>query len=355
MNTWTLDNLLKYLVKNDGSDLHLTVGAKPRIRVSGILRDITGSEVLVSREVEQLVFPILDTRERAIVNSTGQYDLAYFIRGLGRFRVNIFRQKGDVTAVFRLLNDKSINIRELGIPQKILNLYQERRGMVLVVGPTGSGKTTTLTGLISLINAELPKHILTLEDPVEYLHWHDKSIVNQREIGSDCDTFANGLRAALREDPDVILVGEIRDGETAEIALTAAETGHLLLSTLHTLGSAETLNRLVNMFPADKINQARLQIADTLLAVVSQQLLPRKDGGRIVAFETLFVSNTVKDLIRDNDTKGIREYMTSEEGIEDGCITMDNSILKLYNTGLITGETAISYALNRKEMQKYIR
>ena len=227
--------------------------------------------------------------------------------------------------------------------------------MILIVGPTGSGKSTTLASFLNIINKNLYKHIITLEDPIEYLHWHSRSIINQREIGTDCDTFAGGLRAALREDPDVILIGEMRDLETTEIALASAETGHLVCSTLHTLGASDTVNRIIDMYPERQHNQVRSQLASILEAVVSQQLLPRADKkGYIVAYEILFKNKTIQKMIRDKDIDGLQGYLKTEEARSEGMIAMDDVIMSHYKKGLITRETALDYAFDRKEMQKRI-
>lgn len=358
-----LNTMLNFLIEKGGSDLHLSVGTKPRVRIHGDLVDIPGFEVLPSGALEGMLPDLIDLNSRTEINTGGQYDFAHRHRRKGadgkqqlvRFRVNIFRERGDVSGVFRIINDELADYSKLGIPQSILDLYNEKRGMVLVVGPTGSGKSTTLASLLNVIRTSLPEHILTLEDPIEYTLWSDKALVNQREMGVDCSSFADGLRAALREDPDVILVGEIRDLETAQIALSAAETGHLLLSTLHTLGSVETVNRLVSMFPSDQMAMARLQIADTLLAVVSQQLLPKIGGGRIAVFETLFMSFNAREIIRSNESHRLREFMLSEEGRELGCTCMDSNIFKLFKQGIISEETAIAYSLDRRAMRSLLK
>ena len=353
----SLSELLNILIDNDGSDLHLTVGSPPRIRVHGELQTSKKYDVIKTEDMNTLVFNNnnLDLKARSQVTSKGQHDTAIPYRHnekLYRFRLNVFKQKGDTAAVFRILRDDLADIKTLGIPQPVQDLYDEHRGLILVVGPTGSGKSTTLASLIKFMNDNLPIHILTLEDPIEYVFKHNKAIVNQREVGTDVDSFADGLRAALREDPDVILVGEIRDEVTAEIALEAAETGHLVLSTLHTIGSVETVDRLISLFPPEKADMARMQIADTLKAVVSQQLLQKVGGGRIAVFETFFTDYDSCNLIRDKQHAKLREFMQSQKGRELGCSLMDANLLSLLQQNKITKESAISYAINRYDMRK---
>jgi twitching motility protein PilT len=301
------------------------------------------------------MMPLMDTLARSILNTVGQYDMAYTLRNVSRFRVNIFKQKGDLAGVFRSLNETVPDYTKLGLPLTVFNMYKKRRGMILIVGPTGSGKSTTLASFLDIINKNLYKHIITLEEPIEYLHWHSRSIINQREIGTDCDTFANGLRAALREDPDVILVGEMRDLETTEIALQSAETGHLVCSTLHTLGAADTINRVIDMYPERQHNQVRSQLSSILEAVVSQQLMPKADGsGYVVAYEVMFKNKYIQKLIRDNKADDISEYLVTDEAHNEGMMAMDETILSLYKKKIITRETALDYAFDRKALMKII-
>ena len=350
----SLDMLLSEAVKAGASDLHLSVGAKPRMRVYGSLVDLE-YPVLNTQRAREIILPIMDAKARVDLNTSGQYDMSYSVAGVSRFRVNIFKQKGDLAAVFRSLPNRIPDYTKLGLPYGLFNLYRRRRGMVLIVGPTGSGKTTTLASFLDIINKNTSKHIITLEDPIEYTHWHSRSNINQREIGTDCDSFANGLRAALREDPDVILVGEMRDLETTEIAVTSAETGHLVCSTLHTLGASETINRIIDMYPERQHNQVRSQLASILEAVVSQQLLPRADGqGYVVAFEIMYKNKIIKQFIQNNDLSAIDTYLNTPEAESEGMCTMDNTIMKLYQDGKITRETALDFAFDRKEMSNKI-
>lgn len=350
----SLDALLQEAVEKGGSDLHISVGAQPSVRIHGTITKLP-YRIVDPANAEALIMPLLDTLARSTLNTVGQYDMAYSLRNVARFRVNIFKQKGDLAGVFRVLNETVPNYTDLGLPLNIFNMYKKRRGLILIVGPTGSGKSTTLASFLDIINKNLYKHIITLEDPIEYLHWHSRCIVNQREIGVDCDSFANGLRAALREDPDVILVGEMRDLETTEIALTSAETGHLVCSTLHTLGVADTINRIIDMYPERQQNQVRSQLTAILESVVSQQLLPRKDGkGYVVAFEIMFKNRTIQKLIRDKKQDEISDYLLTEEAIKEGMISMDASILNLYKQGKIERDVALDYAFDRKKMSTMI-
>ena len=349
-----LNALLTEAVNAGATDLHISVGAQPKMRLHGELQSLP-YDIVDTLNAQQLLLPILDTLARATLNTVGQYDMSYSIYKVSRFRVNIFRQKGDLAGAFRILNDTVPSYDKLGLPLSVFNLYKKRRGLVLVVGPTGSGKSTTLASLLSVINENLYKHIVTLEDPIEYLHWHSRCIVNQREIGTDCDSFADGLRAALRQDPDVILVGEMRDLETTEIALASAETGHLVCSTLHTLGVVETVNRIIDMYPYSQHNQVRSQLSSILEAVISQQLLPKADGtGYVVAYEIMYKNKKLTKMIHDNDIDAIDEYLNTEEARKLGMIRMDDTIMELYRKGKILRETALDFAFDRKKMSTMI-
>lgn len=347
-----IDQLITEAVKMGGTDLHISVGAQPRVRVHGNLRNMNYS-VVSPKIANDLLMPLMDTLARSTLNTVGQYDMAYSVFKVARLRVNLFKQKGDLAGVFRVLNETVPDYQKLGLPLNIFNMYKKRRGLILIVGPTGSGKSTTLASFLDIINKNLYKHIVTLEEPIEYLHWHSRSLINQREIGVDCDTFANGLRAALREDPDVILIGEMRDLETTEIALTSAETGHLVCSTLHTLGAADTINRIIDMYPERQHNQVRSQLCAILEAVVSQQLLPRADGtGYVVAYEIMFRNKKIQRMIRDRQIDEIAEYLNDPEAVKEGMVSMDRTIINLFKKKLITKDTALDYAFDRREMAK---
>ena len=283
----TMDSLLEIARDVGASDVHITVGLPPKMRVNGTIEDII-PHVLTSHDTQTLVLSIMNERQVATLKRDGEADFSYSTEALGRFRCNVFRQKNSFAAVLRLINTVIPAPEKLGLPWSVMDLAKRKRGLVLVTGPTGSGKSTTLASLINMINENRKEHIITLEDPIEYLHQHMNSIVNQREIGFDTLSFANGIRAALREDPDVILVGEMRDQETIGAAITAAETGHLVFSTLHTIGAAATIDRVIDVFPPHQQQQIRVQLAMVLLAVISQQLMPTSDGkGRVAAYEVM--------------------------------------------------------------------
>lgn len=346
-----LNKILTKGVQMKGSDIHISAGAPLRVRIYGSLTNM-GDATLSTSEVHKLLEFLMDAKMRRDLESFGQIDRSYEIPQVARFRVNIFRQHGAEAAVFRVLHDKIPPFDSLGLLPEIKTLTELRRGMVLVTGATGSGKSTTLASMLSIINETSPKHIITLEDPVEYQHWHNLSNVSQREVGRDVRDFESGLRAALRQDPDVILVGEMRDQETTEVAMRAAETGHLLLSTLHTNGAVETVNRIINMFPEARHHQVRSQLASSIEAIVSQQLLPRKSGtGYVVAVELLLKNRTVQDFIVENKVLQLHDYLLSPEARAEGMVSMDTSIFTLYSKGLITEEVAIAYASDKKQMR----
>lgn len=278
-----------------------------------------------------------------IFEEKGEYDMSFSVDGKGRYRVNVFRQQGEVAMAFRLVSEKIPSPEELGVPGSIIDLYQRKRGLVLVTGPTGSGKSTTLAAIIDKVNTFRDAHVITLEDPIEYIHKHKMSMVNQREIGLDSQSYANALRAALREDPDVILVGEMRDYETISVAITAAETGHLVLSTLHTIGAASTIDRVIDVFPPHQQQQIRVQLANVLEAVISQQLIPRADGrGRVAAFEVLHANLAIRNLVREGKTHQIPSIMQTNRRM--GMIAMDDAIVQLYREGKIVREMAALFA-----------
>ena len=334
------------------SDIHLSVGRAPNYRIDGVLHT-EGEEKLKPDDVKNLIMPLLDERHKRELEESGQTDFAHAIPGVGRFRVNVFKQRGTLASVMRALPFEIPEPDMLGIPPEVVAVTEKKRGLVLVTGPTGSGKSTTLASLIQVINRTRADHIITLEDPIEYLHKHDKSIVNQREIGSDTENYAKALRAALREDPDVILVGEMRDLETISTAITAAETGHLVLSTLHTIGADKTIDRIIDVFPPDQQQQVRIQLAAVLECVVSQQLLKRSDGqGRVAALEVLFANNAVRNLIREGKTFQIASIIQTSKRL--GMQMMDDALYDLYMQRMVDGETVISYAQDPVTMNKKI-
>jgi twitching motility protein PilT len=284
---------------------------------------------------------------------TGEYDFSYSIQGMSRLRVNAYKQRGSFGMALRIIPYDIPTMQFLGLPSVIEELTELNRGLILVTGPTGSGKSTTLATMIDKINSNRRCHIITLEDPIEYLHKHDKSIINQREIGTDTKSFANALRGALREDPDVILVGEMRDLDTISIAITAAETGHLVLSTLHTIGAPQTIDRIIDVFPPYQQQQVRIQLSSVIQAIITQQLLPKADGkGRIAAFEVMIATPAIRNLIRESKVHQIETAMLT--GTKNKMQTMDNSLLQLYKAGKITKDMAISRAISQEEIKKYL-
>ena len=349
---YDLNEILIQSVKERASDIHLTSGRAPSYRVDGVLAPIMG-ERLTPQMLEDILLPLIDKRHREELEETGQTDFAYAISGVGRFRVNVFKQRGTLAAVMRSLPFNIPEPEDLGIPREVVEMTSRKRGLVLVTGPTGSGKSTTLASLIHVINRTYPYHIITLEDPIEYLHRHDKSVVNQREIGSDSTDYAQALRAALREDPDVILVGEMRDLETISTAITAAETGHLVFSTLHTIGADKTIDRIIDVFPPNQQQQVRIQLASVLECIVSQQLLKKADGsGRVAALEVLFANNAVRNLIRESKTYQIPSVMQTNK--RAGMQTMDDALYDLFMRKVIDADTAVTYAQDPVSMNKKV-
>ena len=349
---YDLNEILIQSVKERASDIHLTSGRAPSYRVDGVLAPIMG-ERLTPQMLEDILLPLIDKRHQEELEETGQTDFAYAISGVGRFRVNVFKQRGTLAAVMRSLPFNIPEPEDLGIPGEVVEMTSRKRGLVLVTGPTGSGKSTTLASLIHVINRTYPYHIITLEDPIEYLHRHDKSVVNQREIGSDSTDYAQALRAALREDPDVILVGEMRDLETISTAITAAETGHLVFSTLHTIGADKTIDRIIDVFPPNQQQQVRIQLASVLECIVSQQLLKKADGsGRVAALEVLFANNAVRNLIRESKTYQIPSVMQTNK--RAGMQTMDDALYDLFMRKVIDADTAVTYAQEPVSMNKKV-
>ncbi len=347
----TLAELLKVAEDNKASDVHITVGVPPLMRVHGKMMPIPNEPRLMAEDVEALVKGIMGEFQKRAFAERGEIDFSFGLAGMGRYRVNVFRQRGTTAAVFRLVGSKIPNPHDLGVPQPVIDLYELKSGLVLVTGPTGSGKSTTLASLLGLINENLNDHIITLEDPIEYLHRHNKSIVNQREIGVDTRSYAAALRAALREDPDVILVGEMRDLETISTAVTAAETGHLVFSTLHTIGCAETIDRIIDVFPTDQQEQIRVQLSMVLEAVISQRLIPTLDGsGRVAAFEVMLADSAIRNLIREGKNYQIPSAMMSAK--KRGNQTMDDCLADLYTSGRIARKDAMLYAADPDEMAK---
>ncbi len=348
----SLEDLLKKTLEFGASDLHLTVGIPPTIRKNGRLSTI-GEEKLMPSDTEALVRNMLNDEQWRKYQEAGELDLSFSLKGMGRFRVNVYKQRGTCCAAIRMVNLVIPSVEELGLPGIVTDMSKKTKGMILVTGPTGSGKSTTLALIIDLINKNRDCHILTLEDPIEYLHKHNKSIVNQREIGNDSHSYSAALRAALREDPDVILVGEMRDTETIAIAVTAAETGHLVLSTLHTIGAANTIDRIIDVFPPYQQQQIKVQLSTVIQSVISQQLLPRKDKpGRVPAIEIMVATPAVRNLIREGKTYQINSQI--QTGAKFGMQAMDLSLAGLYRKGIISQENAMTYAMDPDNIMRYM-
>lgn len=347
-----LKELVDIATKEKASDIHITVGLPPVLRINGELK-ILEMDKLMPEKTKELTYEALNEGLTAILEEKGEVDTSFSSPGVGRYRINAFKQRGSYGMALRIIPLEVPSMESLGLPPVVKDLARLPRGLVLVTGPTGSGKSTTLASMIRLINEERKCHILTLEDPIEYLHKHNKSIINQREIGSDSLSFSNSLRAALRQDPDVILVGEMRDLETISIAITAAETGHLVLSTLHTLGSAKTIDRVIDVFPPHQQQQVRVQFSSVIQGIISQQLLPRADEkGRIAAYETMIATTGIRNLIRDDKIHQIDSAI--QTGGQFKMQTMDNSLIDLYKRGLITKEVALMQSINQENIKKYI-
>lgn len=348
----TIEELLTKAKEYKASDVHITVGLPPKMRINGVLVDMDYPRLLPA-DTEAVITSIMDPKRKEKFDEQGEVDFSYSIPQIGRYRVNVFHQRGSMAAAIRLVATKIPLPEELGIPKSVVDLYQKKRGLILVTGPTGSGKSTTLASIIDKINSNTEAHVITLEDPIEFLHNHKKAMVNQREIGLDTRSYANALRAALREDPDVILVGEMRDLETISTAITAAETGHLVLSTLHTIGAASTIDRIIDVFPPHQQQQIRIQLSMVLEAVISQQLIPTADKkSRVAAFEVMHSTVAVKNLIREAKTFQINSAI--QTGKKVGMQTMDDAIYDLYMMGDISRENAILYAQDVAAMERKI-
>ncbi len=347
-----INDLLKAATDRGASDLHLKVGSHPVVRVDGRLMPLTAEKRLMQEDTIAMAFSIMSARQKQKFKDNFEIDMAYSVPGLGRFRCSVFQQRGTVGLVLRVIPVRILTIKELLLPPVMEVIASERRGLILVTGTTGSGKSTSLAGMIDYINSTRTEHIMTIEDPIEFLHRDKKSLVNQREVEVDTKTFSFALRSALRQDPDVILVGEMRDYETIETALHAAETGHLVLSTLHTLDATETVNRIISVFPPHQQKQIRLQLASVLKAVVSMRLVPRADGkGRVPAVEVLRSTAYIRDCVENKEkTKLIRDAIaagTSQYGMQ----TFDQSLFRLYKQELISFEEALRQASNPDEFK----
>jgi twitching motility protein PilT len=348
----TLPELLKQVVDLQGSDLHITTETPPQIRVHGHLQRVNGGP-LTPAETKQLAYSVLTDAQKKRFEESKELDFSFGIKGLARFRCNMFNQRGAVGAVYRLIPEKIRTFGELNLPAVLATLAEKPRGLVLVTGPTGSGKSTTLAAMVDKINKERHDHILTIEDPIEFVHQHQGCLVNQREVHSDTDSFSNALRAALREDPDIVLIGEMRDLETVESALRIAETGHLTFGTLHTNSASQTINRIIDIFPAHQQSQIRTQLSLVLEGIVCQALLPKIGGGRTVALEIMIPTPAIRNLIREDKIHQIYSAMqTGQEKV--GMQTMNQSLATLYQKKVVTLETAMARSSNRDELQDLI-
>jgi len=355
-----IEDLLKLSHERNASDLHLTVGVPPILRIYGRLVR-TEFAVITPEDTRNLAYSLMNQRQRERFEAEREVDFSYGLSGVGRFRINIYHQRGSVGIAIRSVSFKIPKLEELGLPKHFEELTKKPKGLVLVTGPTGSGKSTTLASLIDLINETRDCHIVTIEDPIEYIYYHKKSIVNQREVGSDTLSFANALRAVLREDPDVILIGEMRDLETIQSAITAAETGHLVFATLHTNNASQTIERIIDVFPSHQQEQIKLQLSNTIEAIISQRLLPRRiekvtsNGmlkGRVVAIEYLTATPAVRNLIREGKTQMIPNVI--QTGSQFSMVTMDQSLVSLYKKGEIPWDDFINNVTNREEVLKIV-
>jgi len=348
----TLPELLKKTVEMQGSDLHITISTPPQVRVHGHLQRLEGAD-LTPADTKALTYSVLTDAQKKRFEEALELDFSFGIKGLARFRCNLFNQRGAVAAVYRLIPEKIRSFQELGLPPVLATLAERPRGLVLVTGPTGSGKSTTLAAMIDKINQERHDHILTIEDPIEYIHAHKGCLVNQREVHSDTQGFSMALRAALREDPDIVLIGELRDLETVEAALRIAETGHLTFGTLHTNSAAQTINRIIDVFPAHQQSQIRTQLSLVLEGIVCQALLPKIGGGRVCSLEIMIPTPGIRNLIREDKVHQI--YSAMQTGQEKmGMQTANQSLASLHLKKMITLEHALSASSNKEELQEMI-
>lgn len=346
----TIEEILRLSQEKKASDIHIAPGSPLMFRINGAIVPQTEG-ILMPKDTWGVISTIMKDEEIEKLNEKGELDFAFSLPGFSRIRVNVFRQRGTYAAALRILNFETPPPEKLGIPRSVVNLTHKKRGLVLVTGATGSGKSTTLASLINVIATRDAKNIITLEDPIEYLHSHKKAIVSQREVGTDTHSYANALRAALREDPDVILVGEMRDLETISIAITAAETGHLVFSTLHTNSAADSIDRMIDVFPPHQQQQIRVQLSGVIEGVVAQQLIPKNDGsGRVAAYEVMIATSAIRSLIREGKTYQVPSMI--QTGKKDGMQTMDDAIYDIYLKNYIDDETALRYAIDMERMRE---
>jgi twitching motility protein PilT len=348
-----VDDILRRVVELGGSDLHLAAGCHPTIRLRGELAPLSEYPVLDGTKIRDMLYAVLNQKQRERFENDRELDTSHSIPGVGRFRVNVLVQRDAVGSVMRVIPHEIVPLGALGVPDTVANFATLQRGLVLVTGPTGSGKSTTLASLIDLINSSRPLHIMTVEDPIEFLHHHKRAVVNQREVGEDTHSFSNALKHVLRQDPDVILVGEMRDLETISTALTAAETGHLVFATLHTQDAPQTVDRVIDVFPAHQQQQIRVQLATSLQGVVTQQLVPLVGGqGRTVATEIMVATPAIRNLIREGKVHQI--YSSMQAGARFGMRSMDQSLAELVRTGKITFDVAVERAANPEDLRRLL-
>ena len=345
-----IEILLEEVVRRRASDLHLQVGLPPMIRIDGSLMPIPGTDVLDDATVSKLIFAILDDDQRQVLLRDKEFDFSFAFGTLGRFRVNAFHERGSLAAALRLIPNEIKSIGELGMPAAVAEFANYPRGLVLVTGPTGSGKSTTLAAIVDKINSEKSAHIITIEDPIEFTHKSKKSVVVQREVHYDTYSFSAALRSSLRQDPDVVLIGEMRDLETISAAITIAETGHLVFATLHTNSASQSVDRMIDVFPPHQQPQVRAQLSNILMAICSQRLVPAIDGGRVVASEILIANSAVRNIIREG-----KSYAVIQTGAELGMQTMDRTLAGLVQAGTVTYEEARNYAVDLGEFERIIR
>jgi len=348
-----IELILEDVIRQKASDLHIQVGLPPMLRVDGLLTPLAGFTPLDEAAVEKLIFAILDADQKQILLKDKEFDFSFSFGTLGRFRVNAYHERGNLAAALRLIPNEIQSVEALGLPAAVVNFANYPRGLVLITGPTGSGKSTTLATLIDKINSEQSKHIITIEDPIEFTHKSKKSVVVQREVHYDTNSFSMALRSSLRQDPDVVLIGEMRDLETISAAITIAETGHLVFATLHTNSAAQSIDRMIDVFPPHQQQQIRSQLSNILMAICSQRLVPAVNGGRVVAAEIMLANSAVRNIIREGKTHQLDAVV--QTGTEQGMQTMDRTLVKLVQTNTITYDNAREVAVDPIEFERLIK
>lgn len=351
--TLKIEHLLELVIKNKSSDLHLQVGLPPMLRVDGKLSPVSNTSALSENQVETLVYSILDADQKKVLLKDKEFDFSFAFGDLGRFRVNAFHERGNLAAALRLIPNKIVGVEELGLPAVVNSFADFPRGLVLVTGPTGSGKSTTLAAMIDKINSERATHIITIEDPIEYTHKSNKSVVVQREVHYDTFSFSAALRSSLRQDPDVVLIGEMRDLETISAAITIAETGHLVFATLHTNSAAQSIDRMIDVFPPHQQPQIRSQLSNILMAICSQRLVPTIGGGRVAAAEILVANSAVRNIIREGKSHQLDAVI--QTGADQGMQSMDRTLVNLAKAGTVTAEEARTFAVDLEEFDRLMR